>query len=1076
MRLRFWSGLLVLLMIFLKPQRALSATAEGNITFYPGASIRFEQLTTEDGLSQNAILALLQDHQGYLWIGTQNGLNRYDGLTFTHFRNDPENPNSISYNSIIALFEDNEGYLWIGTWGGGLNRYDPATGIFSHYVSDANDPASLSNSVVTSIYQDQQGRLWVGTLGGLDLFYPSTGKFIHYHNDPEEPTSLSSDAISVIIPAGDGTMWVGTGAYGTSGNGLNLFDPATGQVTRYGAYGACMISPDISSIATDPAGNLWIGHGGSGLPGGGVDEFNPTSLSCYHYDAGTEGEFTNNNIAQLFFDRDNRLWISVWGGGLLRREPNEPGNFTNIRHDVTNPESLSSDNTSVLLQDHSGVLWVGTYDTGINKLDLDSLQFRTYQNNPADSTSLASDRVSAFAETKDGDIWVGTLEAGLDKFDPITGQFTHFRNVPTNPDSLSSNRIMSLYADSDGTLWVGTVNSGLNHYFPSAGKFQHYLHDSADPASLIDDEVTYINRDNAGILWVATMGGLSRLDQGSDKFVSYSGLSGAPISLMTDGGDLWIGTWGGGASRLSLALPGILPANNSRLTVLTTLMHDASEPNSLSENSVWAIHKTSDGMFWFGTADGLDRYDPRTGDYKIYTEKNGLPSSSIMGIAEDLNKHLWITTSNGLTRFDPTSETFRTFDKSNGLQGNEFNSSACFISPTTGELYVGGNNGFTVFNPNRLNFNMTSPNAVVTGFSVFGEPYPLDPLGKAAINLNYNQNFISINFAALDYHTPAKNSFAYQLEGYDSDWVQAGTHTSASYTNLPSGNYTFHLKAANSDGSWGNTETSLSIQITPPFWLRWQYQAGFIIGTIALIFAGFQWRVREIRRNERILERRITERTEELNKANKLLSEKAAQDAVTAERTRLARELHDAVTQTLFSATLIADVLPDLWGRNLAEGNRRLEELRQLTRGALAEMRTLLVELRPNALVEVPLPTLLRQFTEALTGRSRVNIQLNCSGERKLAGEVQIGLYRIAQEALNNVVKHATATQAVVTLNLEDPLRMTVCDNGSGFDPAVVTADHLGLKIMRERAEALGAEFSLESRAGAGTQISVTWK
>ncbi len=327
MRRRFLPALLTLLSTFLLTRPASSAPSVGNVTFYPGASIRFEQITMEEGLSQNAILALLQDRQGYLWIGTQDGLNRYDGYTFTQFKNNAQDPNSISFNGVISLYEDNEGYLWIGTWGGGLNRYDPNTGKFTRFVTDSKDPASLSNSVVTAITQDQDGRLWVGTLDGLDLYYPATGKFIHYHSDPAEPSTLSSNAISVITPAGDGTMWIGTGAFGTFGNGLNRFDPATGKAVRFGTYGSCMLSPNISSIATDLEGNLWIGHGGSGLPGGGVDEFNPSSGRCHHYEAQTSSQITNNNITDLLFDRDNRLWLTVWGGGILRMEPAEPGHL-----------------------------------------------------------------------------------------------------------------------------------------------------------------------------------------------------------------------------------------------------------------------------------------------------------------------------------------------------------------------------------------------------------------------------------------------------------------------------------------------------------------------------------------------------------------------------------------------------------------------------------------------------------------------------------------------------------------------------------------------------------------------------
>jgi signal transduction histidine kinase/ligand-binding sensor domain-containing protein len=1075
MRFRLLLSLLILIPAWFL-SRPVRADSNGGVNFYPGTVIRFDQIRMEQGLSQNAILALLQDSRGYLWVGTQDGLNRYDGYGMTQFKANPNDPNSLSFNSVISLYEDPDGFLWIGTWGGGLNRYNPATNQFTRFLPDPNDPASLSNAVVTSIIQDEHGRMWVGTLDGLDLYYPATGKFIHFHSDIANPTTLSSNAISVITPTEDGKLWIGTGAFGTFGNGLNLFDPSSGETTRFTTYGNCLKSPNISSIAVGKNGNLWIGHGGSGLPGGGVDEFDPISSGCWHFEGSYGTQYTNNNVTRLLFDQDDRLWVTIWGGGLLYMDPDKPGMFANIRHDAADTESLSSDNTSTLLLDRSGVLWVGTFDSGLNKLNLESLQFRTYKNNPANTASLASNRVSAFAETRDGGIWVGTMEAGLDKFDPLSGEFTHFRNIPSNLDSLSSNRILSLYADPDGTLWIGTVNNGLNHYDPLTGIFKHYRHDSADPSSLIDDEVTYINRDGAGILWVATMGGLSRLDPGSDRFVNYSGLSGAPVTLKTDGGDLWIGTWGGGASRLSLALPGILPANNARLTVMLTLMHDTGDPNSLSENSVWAIHKSTTGMFWFGTAGGLNRYDPKTGDFKLYTEKQGLPSTSIVGITEDLNGFLWMTTANGLARFDLETETFRNFDKSDGLQGNEFTANACFTSPTTGDIYIGGSNGFTVFNPEQLKVNTTLPKAVFTGFNVFDQPYPFDPQGINPIRLNYNQDFVSINFAALDFHTPSKNTFAYMLEGYDSAWIQAGTRHSASYANLPPGSYTFRLKAANSDGVWEENAADLSITISPPFWQRWQYQALFVMGLIAVVFAGFRWRLREIRRNERKLEIRIAERTEELKQANRLLSEKAAQDAVTAERTRLARELHDAVTQTLFSATLIADVLPDLWNKNLAEGNRRLEELRQLTRGALAEMRTLLVELRPNALVEVPLPTLLKQFTESLTGRARINIQLSNCGDRKLPADVQIGLYRIAQEALNNVVKHANATQALVTLQLDDTVWMSIIDDGIGFTPDTVTADHLGLKIMRERAEAIGAELFIQTSAGQGTRINVTWK
>jgi PAS domain S-box-containing protein len=662
---------------------------------------------------------------------------------------------------------------------------------------------------------------------------------------------------------------------------------------------------------------------------------------------------------------------------------------------------------------------------------------------------------------------------------------------------------------------------------------------------------------------------------------------------------------------------------------------------------------TDDGQLWFGTAHGLNRYNPKTGTFKIYTEQDGLSSATIQCIAEDLDGYLWITTANGLARFDRKLETFRTYDKSDGLHGNDFNTNACFFSPGSSDMYVGGSNGFTVFNPRRLVSNTTPPKVVITNFTAFDEPYPFDPQGKSPVSLDYQRNFISLSFAALDFHAPFKNTYRYMLEGVDRNWVQSGTSHSAKYADLAAGEYTFRVQGANSDGTWSEAEASLPIHIIPPFWLSQQFQVLGLLLLLLLFAGGLQWRFRTVRENaerletivsqrtaelresnlllekeveqrkraeaelsrhaaeelqhskerfravfessamgvvvmtleqhieqvnqtitkltgysadelacldlwmlvvendrkidddlyeelaggqrdqytiekrylrkdgsafwarvsfsavrgntgkplytigmlkditeeklaaerltvqeaahRRSLEKQVAKRTAELNKANEQLSEKAAQDAVSAERARLAHDLHDAVTQTLFSATLIADVIPNLWKMNRAEANRRLAELRQLTRGALAEMRALLVELRPNALTEIPLPTLLRQLTEALTGRSRINIHIDSSGEKILPADVQIGLYRIAQEALNNVVKHSKATEAMVTLRMGETIILSINDNGVGFDSSQVPADHLGIRIMRERAEAIGADFNIESRPNSGTRISVRW-
>jgi PAS domain S-box-containing protein len=1247
---------LIFSLFIIQPVHSAPSSGTG-IAFYPGVTIRFEKISIDDGLSQNAGLAMLQDSQGYLWIGTQDGLNRYDGYSITQFKHDKENPNTLSHNSIISIYEDQEGYLWFGTWGGGLNRYDQTSGQFDRFLPDPQDESSLASGIVTDIVQDTQGRLWIGTMNGLDLFDTGSGKFIHFRNDPDNPNTLSSNAVSSILPTEDGNLWVGTGAYSIEGTGLNLFDPQNGTAERIAPRdNNCLSLANVSSLIEAKDGSLWISYGGYSVSGNGFDHFFPESGICQHFDiALSNGQIIDNNVAQILLDNEERLWIASWSGGLFHMEPNTIGQLQQIKHDTADPDSLSSNSVYSLLQDHSGVLWVGTLNAGINKLNPDALIFRTYQHNPAMPGSISSNHISSFAETSDGRMWVGTWETGLSLFNVFEGTFEAYRFDPRDPTSLSSDLVMSLFADPDGSLWVGTLGGGLNHFSPKTKQFQRFQHNPHDPTSLVDDQVTSMDMDGTGRLWITTMGGISRLDPGKKHFVNYPNLpvtaEKPPVSILIDGDLLWLGTWGGGAARLDISDPkNLLPDQ----AVFTHFQTNENNPNAINDNSIWCFHKSADGLYWLGTQGGLNRFDPRTGIFKAYTEKNGLRNTTILGILEDDYGYLWITTNNGLAKFDPQKETFQIFDKNDGLQSNEFNSNAYYKSPTNRNFYIGGTAGFNIFNPLSTMKNSPSPAIVITDFKIFNESHIYEIQQNTPLQLNYDQNFISFEFAALDFRAPEKNVYAYKLENFDPDWVYSGTRRYASYTNLPGGDYVFLVKAAGSNGNWSEEDLQVPLKIIPPFWQTWQFMLSAVVLLAGIVAAGFQWRVKAVNQNaekladlitqktadlsssneqlekevelrktaeaelarraaeelqhsharfqavfdntavgvaimtldrhiveinptaslitgyssseiskinvsnlaveadrtidhdlfaelmegkrkqytiekryihksghvfwgrvnfaavwdannkplyvvgmiediteekqaaekliaqeaeyRRALEQRIAERTEELNKANELLQKKAAQEAVTSERTRLARELHDAVTQTLFSATMIADVLPDIWHLNKEEGLRRLEELRQLTRGALAEMRTLLVELRPNALVEVPLPILLRQLTEAMIGRTRVNILLNIEGERKLPPEVQVGLYRVTQEALNNIGKHAKATQAIVNLRLGDTVRLTIEDDGKGFDPTEVTADHLGLKIMRERAEAIGAKFSVYSEPGDGTQISFIWQ
>jgi PAS domain S-box-containing protein len=873
------------------------------LNFAPGSIVRFEHLSIEDGLSQNAGLDILQDSRGYLWIGTQDGLNRYDGYSFKVYKHDTEDPTSISHNSILKMAEDENGILWIGTWGGGLNRYDPLTETFTSYQHDPNDPTSISDDTVTSIKKDSHGNLWVGTLSGLDRFDPATSTFEHFRNDSDDPESLSSNVVSVIFEDSNHQLWIGTGAYGTEGAGLNRFDPSTGKVVRYqhSKNGPDSLSSNnIAAIYEDNDGIFWIATGGFSLTGGGLNQFDPNTgkAVAYKINPSDPNSIGGNDLMSLWGDSSGTLWIGTWANGLSRMDLSNPGVFTTYQHDPYFTDSLSGNEVWSLFKDRLGILWVGTSHSGINKLSAGAGQFSLYQNNPGDPTSLGINATGAFAEDPHGNIWVATWGAGLDRFNPSTGQFSHYRHNPEDLSSLSDDLFMAVYVDEHNAVWAGTLGNGLNRLDPITGKVAHYLHDPENPSSLADDNIASIISDRNGGLWIGTFGGISHYDPATNRFTNYSSNPEDPnslshnmvVSLYIDSkNNLWAGTWGGGLNQLDLNNPLNLNPNSARFTQYHANPDDAS---SLSEDSVWSIHETADGSLWLGTQEGLNKLDPATKKFTHYTEKQGLPNNVVLGILEDDTGDLWLTTNNGLTQFDPRTAAVTVYDSSNGLQSNEFNSNAYYRS-SDGTMYVGGVNGFNLFRPENIHPNPVPPQVVLTEFHVYNQPLPVDLSGSQSIQLNYDQDFISFEFAAFDFQAPQKNHYAYMLEGFDKDWIQAGNRRYATYTNLPGGEYIFRLKASNSDGVWNDTGITIPINITPPFWQTWWFNGALILGIVALVAGGFRWRTTSIREQNIRLESEVMERTVELSDTNNLLEKEVEQ------RKRAEAELEERAAQEL---------------------------------------------------------------------------------------------------------------------------------------------------------------------------------
>ena len=771
---------------------------------------RFDQISIEQGLSQSSVTCMIQDHKGFMWFGTQDGLNKYDGYRFTVYKHTPEDSNSLSSNYIRSLYldsDENGNVLWIGTWGGGLNKLNLNTGIFSHYKHNPENPKSLSNDYIKSIYVDRTGDLWIGTDGGgLNKLDWETGTFYQYKHDPHNPNSLSNDYVNSIHSDPNelgNVLWIGTG------KGLNKFDYATESFSHY------VHDPDnpnslstnnVSSIYSEPeepGSALWVGTWG-----GGLNRLDRETGIFYHYENDPENpnSLSNDYIQSVYVDPSGVLWVGTDGGGLCRLnwDDRETGVFARYQHEPANQKSLSHDYVLSIYEDKSGTIWFGTWGGGVNKFDRHKYKFPHYKRDPKNPNSLSSNTVTAIYEDSRHSrvLWVGTLGSGLNKWNRNTSTFTHYTHEPENPNSLSDNAVWTIYEDHLGRLWVGTSGglSRLSRDEHGVETFEHWTVDPDNRNSLSNKNVRAMIEDRSGMLWIGTLNGLNRFDPETEIITRYlhdpenpNSLSHNSVSTIHEDqwGALWIGTQSG-LNRLDM-----------RTETITRYLHDPENPNSLSFDEVSTIHEDTSGILWIGTyGGGLNKYDPKNSSWTHYREKDGLSNDVIYGILEDDYGHLWLSTNNGLSRFNPRTETFRNYGIQDGLQSNEFNMGA-YHKSRTGEMFFGGINGFNTFYPEDIRDNPYIPTIVISDFQIFNKSVFIGAgadgrsiLQKQiteteAIELSYKDYVFSFEFAALSYTTPEKNRYAYIMEGFDKDWTFTDAQRRfATYTNLPAGRYT----------------------------------------------------------------------------------------------------------------------------------------------------------------------------------------------------------------------------------------------------------------------------------------------
>lgn len=865
--------------------------------------VKFQHLSVEQGLSQSSVLCIVQDHKGFLWFGTEDGLNRYDGYRFTTFRPETGNRYSLSYNIVFAIHEDRRGRLWVGTNGGGLNRFDHRLERFIRYTAIPGKSNSISDLNINCIYEDRDGCLWIGTaLGGLKKLLPdgandpATAVFVRYRHEPDDPGSLSGNNITSIYRDAGGVLWVGT-----NNSGLNKMVPGSPvqenskpTFIRYRIppdAGASFPANNVMALGEDRHKTLWVGTQN------GLYRFHPETgkTERCRADTGDPSCLSHDYIRLIFKDRAGVLWIGTDGGGLNKmipgQRPEDQPTFVRYRYDPNNPFCLRNNAVESIYEDHQGILWVGLYRGGVNKLRLkddkgvhrEHEQFVHYQTIPNNPNSLSHNAVNAICEDSSGTLWVGTDGGGLNRVTPPSDEdrpleFAHFQQDQHNPSGLNDNIVTALHADRYGVIWVGTYTGGLSRRV--GDKFVHFTADPQIPGSLGNNFVMAIHRDRQDTLWVGTVGGgLDRLDnpdteiaaRGEARFVNYRNEPGNTSSLSDNNvmclyedraQNLWIGTVGG------------LNHFDRGTGVITRFLHNPGDHLSLGSNFIRVIYQDSSGVLWVGTnGGGLNRLvpaaSPDSATFMRYREADGLPNDVVLGILEDDRGNLWLSTNKGLSRFDPKTEVFKNFDAKDGLQGDEFNRGA-FCKSRSGEMFFGGNHGFNVFHPAEIRESFHVPAVVLTGFLVQNRPVPIGPLPDGrillkksiteteAITLSYRDSVFSFEFAALHFANPSRNSFAYKMVGLETEWNRVGSRNYVSYSTLPPGDYLFRVIGANSDGAWNETGAAIRITITPPFWKTWWFLA---ISVILLLMALLTVHIYQVR--QAILkERRKYEKTQ----------------------------------------------------------------------------------------------------------------------------------------------------------------------------------------------------------------------
>ena len=1001
-----------------------------------GTDLRFTRPSSSDELSQTKAGQIVQDRTpGFIWIGTQYGLNRFDGYTYKLFVNEPGNPNSLSEVWVNSLFIDHAGTLWVGC-NQFLNKFNPLNETFSRYAIP----------FVTHISQDSGGLLWLATGTGLYSLDPVTGRIRHYSHQADDPLSLSSDAVKSSGEDKSGRFWVATS------EGLDEFDQKRGKVLLRIAVRE---PSNILSFYEDRFGVFWIYQVSRDALG--VFDRNTNTLTRYSLQEGrSSGALTG--VTAMMEDRAGDLWIATHGAGLLKFD-RVHRRFIRYRHNPRVPDSLPQDDVECLFVDHEGSIWAGLGSKGYIHFSTTPMPFRLLPHGLGDPNITANPFIGAIYEDHQGVLWVGTPDA-LNRIDKA-GNLTAYGRT-AGPGARTD--AITICEDRAQNIWVGTYGHGLLCLNPRTGKFKSYRHDARNPYSISDDFVSRLLVDHNGTLWAASAEALNRFNPRTERFTTYrpnsQNRSLFYVELVEDkSGALWLGTQSSGLQRFD-------PASGQ---FTNFYQHDLNRPGTLSDSRVNSIHFDGAGTMWVGTQNGLDKFDSKTGTFKAFTRRNGLPANVVSCVLEDDHNHLWISTTGGVARFDKDTGAVRSYSAVDGLPGPDLTGwGACFKS-RTGQFFFGGFSGGVAFSPDAAasypqagNDGSHAAPVILTEFRLSGHPVEIghgSPLTisithTSQLTLSYRQTNFSVTFAELSYLNSRSIRYRYRLEGLDDAWHEVGSDERlATYTSVPAGGYTFRVQAASPRGGWNMPGLALEIKVLPPIWQSRWFVTACIVVVLLSVWMLYATRVKRLAYQ---LNLRLEERVDE--------------------RMRIARELHDTLLQSFHGLMLRLQVVHKLLPAGKAK--EELDKTMERADRAIAEGRSAVYKLRSSAVPTNDLAEALNAVGNELSADNDAGFVLVVEGlARDLHPIIRDEFYRIAGEALRNAFRHAHARHVEAEISYGNRVfRVRIRDDGEGIPAEILEqgrSGHYGLPGMRERARQLGAELTIWSRAGMGTEIEL---